>query len=353
MRLIFITRKVDRADPLTGFVFGWIEALARNLQQLYVICQEKGDASDLPANVAVYSFGKEKGYGRIKQALGLFAVCFRFARHADGFLVHMHPVYAVLAALPARLFGKKIALWYTHKSVDLKLKIAHAMVNFILTASKESFRINSPKVKVVGHGIDLSKFKFQNQTLTSGKKFRLLTIGRISPVKDYETLIKAVEILVNKENVQDLDVQIYGKVGLVQHQKYLDSLVRFVENAGLDEIIDFQGEVQHDFVPQLINEADIFVNLSMTGSLDKNVLEAAASGRLVLTSNEAFEEPFKKISPDLFFERNNAADLAKKIMKLKTMPESERRELTAKLRSWVEQNHDLEKLAGKIVESFS
>ena len=46
-------------------------------------------------------------------------------------------------------------------------------------------------------------------------------------------------------------------------------------------------------------------------------------------------------------------DLAKKIMKLKTMPESERRELTAKLRSWVEQNHDLEKLAGKIVESFS
>ena len=95
------------------------------------------------------------------------------------------------------------------------------------------------------------------------------------------------------------------------------------------------------------------MNLSMTGSLDKNVLEAAASGRLVLTSNEAFEEPFKKISPDLFFERNNAADLAKKIMKLKTMPESERRELTAKLRSWVEQNHDLEKLAGKIVESFS
>ena len=62
----------------------------------------------------------------------------------------------------AKNFQKKTLLWYTHKAVNWKLKLAEKLVDKIFTASKESFRLPSKKVEITGHGIDLEKFKSQN-----------------------------------------------------------------------------------------------------------------------------------------------------------------------------------------------
>ena len=357
MRLVLVTRKVDRGDALTGFVFGWIEALARNTEKLYVVCQEKGDLSGLPANVAVHSFGKERGYGKLRQSFALCTLSFRFARKSAGFFVHMHPIYAILTWPISKFFGKNVVLWYVHRSVDLKLRIAEKLVDRILTASPESFRIQSDKVKVVGHGIDLEKFFPAPSPLHEGEegrgsKFKIVSIGRISPVKDYETLIKSIEMMVKQGQIQNIVAKIYGSIGLKNHAAYLDSLVHFVENAELEEIVHFEGPVSFDYVPQILREADVFVNLSQTGSIDKAVLEAAASEVLVLTSNEAFEIPIKKISPLLFFERNNPQDLAEKIVTIKSLPPLEAGRIRKQLRVWVEREHNLNNLVKKIIEEF-
>ncbi|MDP3993634.1 MAG: glycosyltransferase family 4 protein [bacterium] len=350
MKLVFITRKVDRGDPLTGFVFGWLNALAGRLDKLYVVCQEKGDTSGLADNIEVHSFGKEKGYGRLRQAFELWNLSFEFGKKSEGFFIHMHPIYAITAWLPAKLFGKKIILWYAHKSVDFKLRVAHFLVDRVLTSSKESFRLPSNKVRVVGHGIDMRKFNPSSHIPHS--IFHILSIGRISPVKDYETLIKAMEILCNDMGMRGLKVQIYGRIGLPEHQAYLDSLVDFVQNANLDEVIDFQSEVSHEYVPQILGEADLFVNLSQTGSLDKAVLEAAAMGVLVLTSNEAFESKLKEISPLLFFKRNDPSDLAEKIMATKNLTSEEKMKIANQLKSWVEREHNLNNLISLIIKEF-
>ena len=351
MKLVFVTRKMDRNDPATSFIFSWIEKLASQVQTLYVVCQEKGETSALPGNVEVHSFGKDKGYGKVRQAYSLWLLAFRMAGKADGFFIHMHPIYAIMVWPVTILRGQKFVLWYTHKAVDLKLRAAVSLVDRVLTASPESFRLKSSKVKVIGHGIDLDKFKPMGGRNTDDK-FRIVSIGRISPVKDYETLIKAVEILVNHKQIKDLKLEIYGDIVLPQHQAYLDSLVKFVENADLDDVIDFQAGVSHDHVPALINESDLFVNMSMTGSLDKAVLEAAACAKPVLTSNEAFEKPLNDISGDLFFERDNPKDLAEKILRMKNAAPGFRAELGQRLRSWVEKEHNLENLVKKIVGEF-
>ncbi len=362
MGLVFITRKVDRGDSLTGFVFGWLNNLAARLEKLYVICQEKGDTSGLASNIEVYSFGKEKGYGKIRQACSLWLIAFRLAQKTDGFFVHMHPFYAIIAWLPAKIFGKKIILWYTHKAVDWKLKIAHALVDTVFTASKESFRMPSKKVKVVGHGIDIEKF-----TPTSsppirlkrtggereGVKFQILSIGRISPVKDYETLVKAAQILYYEKQIKDFVVEIYGKIGLPEHQSYLDSLIEFIHNADLEGIVKFQGELNYEYADEAYQEADLFVNLSQTGSIDKTVLEAAACGIPVLTSNEAFAKPLGEISSLLFFQRDRPEELAVRIVQMKNLPVSEKHTLAKKLRDWVAREHDLNNLVKKIIEEFS
>lgn len=363
MNLIFVTRKIDRYDSRTGFVFGWLSALASKADKLYVICQERGDISGLSGNVEVYSLGKERGRSKLFQGFKLFALSFSLGKKSDGTFCHMMPIYAIVTWLPAKILGKKMILWYTHKSVDWRLRLALFLVDGVFTASPESFRLKSKKVRVLGHGIDIEKFnaKSTKEHANTAKisydsykfrSFRIISVGRISPVKDYETLIKAVEILVNEKGVKDIRVDIYGEPALLADLAYLQSLREFVAKARLEDNVFFHGGVAYDKVPEIYASADLLVNLSKTGSLDKNVLEAAAAGLLVLTSNEAFAEKLLTISEDLVFFRDDPQGLSVKIDKLRRMSPSGRAELGNILKIWVESDHNLANLAGIIIDAF-
>src|SRR3989344_6741688 len=57
MRLLIVTQKVDKNDPVLGFFHRWIEKFAKNFERVTVICLGKGEYN-LPANVKVLSLGK-------------------------------------------------------------------------------------------------------------------------------------------------------------------------------------------------------------------------------------------------------------------------------------------------------
>src|SRR3989338_281555 len=352
MNLVFVTRKIDRNDSRTGFVFDWLTKLAAKLDKLYVICQEKGDASGLPENIEIPSLGKEQGLGKLAQGFNLLSLSFSLGKKSDGFFVHMMPVYAIISGLSAKLLGKKMIFWYTHKSVNLKGRLATMLADEIFTASPESFRLASKKVRVVGHGIDIQKFQAPSSKLQINSKFQIISIGRISPVKDYETLIKAVAILVNEKNITDVSVNIYGEPAKPADHAYFADLKEFVRKAHLQNNIFFRGAVAHDKTPEIYQKADLLVNLSETGSLDKNVLEAAAAGTLVLSSNEAFTEKLSTISSHLTFEHDHPEGLAQKIETLKNLPTADRVALSQILNTWVSQEHNLANLVNMIVETY-
>ena len=75
MRLLIITQKVNKNDPVLGFFHTWIKELATKFESIEVICLEKGHF-DLPQNVTVYSLGKEHGVTR----LGYIKNFFRFSQ---------------------------------------------------------------------------------------------------------------------------------------------------------------------------------------------------------------------------------------------------------------------------------
>ena len=56
--------------------------------------------------------------------------------------------------------------------------------------------LKSKKLEVVGLGIDTSRFVCKSRE--GGVALHILSVGRISPIKKYETLIKAAEILVHR-----------------------------------------------------------------------------------------------------------------------------------------------------------
>src|SRR3989344_551624 len=134
MRLLICTQAVDRNDPVLGFFHRWIEEFSPHAEKVTVICLRKGEY-DLP-NIEVIALSER---GRLLRAIELLSIVFRRRREYDTVFVHMNPEYIVAAGWLWRILGKKVALWYAHKSVDLKLRIATTFAHIICTASKGSF----------------------------------------------------------------------------------------------------------------------------------------------------------------------------------------------------------------------
>ncbi|QQG46189.1 MAG: glycosyltransferase family 4 protein [Candidatus Niyogibacteria bacterium] len=353
LKLLIITQKVDARDPILGFFHRWLEEFSKNVEKLTIICLEKGEYN-LPSNVKVLSLGKKKLEIRNwkLEILHRLIYLFRFYGHIwrerrsyDVVFVHMNPEYVILGWADWKIMGKKIALWYTHKAVNLKLRLAEKLADKIFTASRESFRLPSKKVEVVGHGIDTQKFtpSFDGvpgrMTGQFSNKLQIITAGRIAPVKNLETLIESFSILQNSKI--DFEAKIAGGPATKSDEVYFEKLKSLVRQKGLENNVFFVGPIPYPRIQDFYHSGDIFVNLSETGSLDKAVLEAMSSGLLVITSNEAFHDI---LFPQFFLENKTPEVLAERIKKMS----SENRPNLG-LRELVVKNYGLEVLIKKII----
>lgn len=352
MRLLMFTRKVDSQDDRVGFVSDWIFALSQNLEKLMVICQEQGDLSDLPSNVRVFSLGKERGYSKFKQLIKSQFLTIKQLPRVDGVFVHMIPHYAVLAGPWCKIFKKKLIQWYAHGSIPWSLKMANLFVNEYLTSSQAGFPYQTRKpVKVIGQGININKFKIQNHGSQVNQKFNILSIGRISPVKNYDLLIRVIaNIELNDIELRNqIKLKIIGAPATLSQHSYYKKLEEQVTSQQLDSLIDFLGPLPQEQILSHLASCNLFINLSDTGSLDKAVLEAMASGKLVLTTNPAYSQ----ILPEPFFTNKKDIDtLCHKIKYLYTMSPEEKQKWSQILRQEVVTNHNLTNLAQKIINSF-
>jgi len=341
MKLLMMTRKVDKDDAQAGFTYGWVKKLGQKLDRLYVITWQKSDRGDLPENVEIFSLPNNKFLKILVlkfRALGLLP-------RVNGVFCHQNPEYTILIALYAKLWRKKIVTWYSHKEINWKVRLINILANQILTPTEQGFGLKSKKKLVVGHGIDTELFKPFEKAKTDGLK--IISVGRISLIKDYQTLIKAVSIISNRI---DIKVDIIGGSGLANQQKYLEHLKQIVKEKGLENIIDFKGLIPNQKLPEYYQESDILINLCPTGSPDKAVLEAMACGIPTLAANQTFRNDFGSYANQLIFEHGHAQDLAEKIINLASGGKLE--EIGRYLREQVVKNHNLDKLVGKILNVF-
>jgi len=354
MKLLMLTRKIDNKDERVGFVTDWILELAKNLDLLIIICQEKGDISNIPDNIEIHSLGKEKNKSKFLQFVNCQLLIVKCLSRVDGVFSHMAAQFAVVTGLWCKLYNKKLVHWHVHRSVNKYLKLSRLFVNEYITANKESFRMKTrKKVNIFGHGINISKHKTQlTINKNANNKFIILSVGRISPSKNIDVIISAIEkIYLNEPELRDkILLQIIGGPGLRAQEKYYLELIKDVKEKGLNNIIDFVGPLPRSEVLPYYQNCDLFINLSDTGSVDKVVLEAMAFEKLVLTSNEAF----KNMLPEqLFCLTNNADLLVEKIKKLYNLSKDEKIKLQKDLRQEVVDNHNLELLIAKIIKLYN
>ncbi len=359
MRLLLITQKVDRDDWVLGFVHTWLERLATRAGRLDVLAGRAGRVA-LPSNVRVFALRRRAGVSRARLLLRWHALMRRLmAEGQDAVLAHMCPHYAILAAPYARLAGVPLGLWYTHRSVDWRLRLAHALVDVVLTASRQSFRLPSRKVRILGHGIDTAAFS--PGPVPDGQPV-VLSAGRISPAKGHDVVLDAAARLITRAGVPPFEVQLAGEVHVAADAAYRARLAARAAQPDLAGRVRWLGAVPHVRMPAVYRGATVFVNCSDTGSLDKTVLEAMACGTPVLTSNEAFVALLREeqlgplpsgLGGSLTFPRRDAAALAEKLAALLALDAAPRAALGARLRRIVVEEHDLDVLAQRIIEALA
>ena len=342
-----ITRKVDKDDAQMGFAFNWINKLSQKVDQLKVICLEKGNTDGLLENVEVFSLGKENGKNRIKEFLNFRKGALKFIKQVDGVFCHQNPEYTILISPYAKIFQKKIVCFYGHKTINWKVKLMHFFSNKVVTSSEGGFQINSSKRKIIGQGINTDLFK-PDINKKKSKELKIIAVGRISPIKNYETLIKATKILKNKG--LDLTVNIAGPVLLEKQKEYLNELKQLVKKEKLESQVHFLGGTIQSETIKLYQNSDLSVNLCPTGAPDKVGFEAMACTVPLLACNHSYIKNFGPYSEQLLFKEKNPKDLAEKILNLYQSNQLEK--IGYFLRNQVVKYHNLDNLLKGIIECF-
>lgn len=294
MKLLICTQVVDSQDPILGFFHEWLAEFAKHSESIIVVCLRKGEYA-LPKNVEVVALGREFKFTR---ALEVCSIAFGRRNEYDAVFVHMNPEYLIAAGWLWRTLGKRIGLWYTHKSAGLRLRIAEFFARIIFTASSESFRLPSRKVHSIGHGIDTDFFRPDPNV---SRESHFLSVGRLMKTKRHDLAIRAAH-----------DARVALRIaGEGPEREQLESLAR---EFGVK--VAFLGPLGREALRAEYRRAARLIHRSETGSLDKVVLEAAACGCPVESTDSAIST--LPLSPEYVCAHHSLHALIPKILALYT-----------------------------------
>lgn len=343
--LLIITQKVDENDDLLGFFTSWIAEFAKHFSRVDVIALGVG-VYELPANVYVHSLGKEHESSRLERVFRMIDLLWRHTSSGGAVFAHMSPVFTLIAWPFALLRRARLVFWYLHRSNTLRLRLAIRVSNALVTADAESLTVHSPKIVSVGHGIDVKRFAGKDEKeMGRSMPHTIMSVGRISRIKDFGTLIRASALLRDREI--PVRVEIIGRPVMPADKDYLQELDVLCRRLGVTDSIHFIGFVRHSDMSTRYAHADVVVGCTPPGGIDKAILEGMAAGCAVATSNTVMRKYFvPTYADDCIFQHGNAIDLADTLERLLS---ADMRSIGVDMQYAVTRDHNLPITIGKIV----
>jgi len=266
-------------------------------------------------------------------------------------LSHMIPLFLLLAAPLCKGYRIPLGLWYTHWNADRSLRLATRVADVVLSVDRRSFPLASPKVRGIGHAIDVSQFVAPTSPSPAHARLRLLALGRMTPWKGYTTMLRGLELAVAQG--LDAELEIRGPALTGAEQAHLQELRAMVAASPvLRERVRLEGPLPRDRIPALLAGAHALVSATQpegSETLDKVVYEAAASGLPVLSSNVALDDFLGELPLRLRFTRRDPQDLAQVLLALAAAPPELRWEVGRALRRRVESGHSVESWADAVL----
>lgn len=346
MSILWFNLATDRDDPVLGFASAWLEAVARRVGRVQVITMRAG-RTDLPGNVTVSSVGAERGLSEPRRVARFYRLLAKAVRRErpDACLSHMIPEFTVLAAPILRPLHVPILTWYAHPSVTVRLRLAHHLSSGMLASAPQSYRYRHDKLRALGQGIDTGLFQPGDDARPASP--RLLSVGRLSPVKATHVLVEATARL--RAGGLDASLTLVGDSPDRDraYDRRLRARVRELDVVGH---VDFVGGQPNPATADWHRRSWAHVNGSPAEhSLDKAVLEAMACARPSFTSIASYRDVMGPWAEDLVYEPGDAAGLADRIARLWAAPSERVEAMGADLRRRVLAGHCLDRLADRLV----
>ena len=151
----------------------------------------------------------------------------------------MITIFTILAAPILRPKGIPIVTWYAHRQVTSTLKLAHHFSDGMISSDAASYPYDKRKLTIVGQGIDTELFSPSNAPVDNPPL--LLSVGRISPIKDLLTLVEAFRLL--RQRGHNLRCALVGS-SPNQRDVYADEVRHKVQALNLQDSVQFVGPVR-------------------------------------------------------------------------------------------------------------
>ncbi len=178
---------------------------------------------------------------------------------------------------------------------------------------------------LIGLGLDRSKIayipngipeNFFTQKSNKEEKNKILFLGRVSPVKSIETLLKAAYILKRKKI--EFAVEIVGPA----ERDYLTKLNHLVKRFGLEDEVKFSPAIYKVGEKiKKIDSAEIFVLPSLREGMPQSLIEAMAREKIAIASdNMGAKDLIEGGKNGYLFQIGNAEMLAKCLERVLAKP---------------------------------
>ena len=318
-KLLILNISTDSKDTSLGFAISWLNEFSKNYLEVDVITLNKGDTSALNENINIYEINKNKSK--------LFAVSNFYKtinlltkkNNYEYCFSHMSAIM-MLASYPVLLMRKlKSIFWYTHagpKNLFNKLILfkASLLASKIITASENSFPLNSKKVTPIGHAIDYKTF-YKEIDSFSKKDFAI--VSRISKSKKIE---ESIEGFLNSSASKSHSILIIGGPLTNEDKIYNKHLLNKYKNTNN---VSFIGSVSHSELVKYLKNVSFHINNTDKGFYDKSVLETSVNGIINFYKNIDYDKNIpSKYKETLKFD-GSPSDLSNKISSVFNLDQNE------------------------------
>ncbi|MDP3921581.1 MAG: lipopolysaccharide heptosyltransferase II [Candidatus Omnitrophota bacterium] len=144
----------------------------------------------------------------------------------------------------------------------------------------DDFGVSPERIRLIHRGLDLQHFTHRPIVKRTPRIFRILNIGRLSPIKGQLEFLRAVHLL--RRDLQQIEVCLVGSEGKGKH-KYTELLKQTVRQLGLEACVKFLG-TRRD-IPELLRGADLLVLSTLVPeAFGRVVIEAGAVGCPVVST---------------------------------------------------------------------
>ena len=166
-----------------------------------------------------------------------------------------------------------------YEFADQVMSVSHQLKE--MWAARTGFAAS--RIQVIHNGVDTSRFRpraaareaMRREFSLGENEVCIGVIGRLEPVKDYATLLRAAATLKIRPEWKLL------VVGLGQMEAALKKFA--AENPNLHDRVRFLGERTE--IPDILNALDIYVLPSLSEGISNSLLEAMATGLPVVVSD--------------------------------------------------------------------